>query len=79
MQPENEKVTVHQEERKIPVTVLQKLIKNKSFQFVVESDSSLDDCLDSLKDFKAHIEEIKVRLEKEELENPPVDPKQPEA
>ena len=61
---------VHQVERKVPCTVVEAKIENKSYQYVVESDSSLDHCIEALNEIKDHLIKLKKEMEeKEKLES----------
>ena len=61
-------VSVHQVEKKVPLTILEEKINDKSMQFVVESDTGLDLCLQGLDAIRAHIEKIKQDLEEKQAE-----------
>ncbi len=66
-------VVTHNIEKKIPCTVLEEIIANKSFQFAVESSATFEECFQALDAFKAHVEELKRQSDekaKQEAENP---------
>lgn len=62
-------IYTHQVEKKVPLTVLESKIDNKSFSFVSESDSSLDDCLSALQQLTDHV--LKIKKEAEEKQDSP--------
>lgn len=61
-------VKAHQVEKKVPLTILEEKINDKSMQFVVESDTGLDLCIQALDAMKAHVEQIMKDLEEKQAE-----------
>lgn len=48
-------IHTHQVEKKVPLTVLESKIGERSFSFVCESDASLEQCHDALKEIEEHV------------------------
>ena len=58
-------VTAHSVEKKTPMTILESKVENKSYQYIMESDSPLEDCIIALDQIRDHMIEIKNKLESE--------------
>jgi hypothetical protein len=56
-------VTMAQVERKIPLTVLESKIGELSYQLVVQSEATLESCLEALEQFKDHLIDLKKKAE----------------
>ncbi len=61
-------VTAQHVEKKIPLTILETKCDNKTMQFVVESDTPLETCLQALNEFINYVNEMKYQLEQKQVE-----------
>lgn len=60
-------VEIKQAEKKTPITVLETKVDDKTYQFVAESDSSYDNCLNALSQFTDYVRQMKEKDEEKEL------------
>lgn len=60
-------VDVKQSEKKIPVTILETKIADKTFQFITEIDSSVDNCILALNEFTNYAKDMNEKY-KEKIE-----------
>jgi hypothetical protein len=63
---EKKMIRMYDLDRKVPCKVVQSVIENKLYEFVVDSDSDLDKCLEAVCEIKDYL--IKLKKDAEEIQ-----------
>jgi len=63
-------VTAQQTEKKIPMTLVGHKIGERTYQYLIEADSPLDDCLAALEEIRDFIQKYKEKVESQKQEPP---------